>query len=109
VDAFNRDFQEGPVFECPPFENLRALSVYDSFWDVGQLTHPGEAWAVDEKTQDGIKAYLTMTHAQDELTRVGRECRQIINWAIKVNVKMSALRLSLEIESECFERVPLLN
>ncbi|EGG02740.1 uncharacterized protein MELLADRAFT_78703 [Melampsora larici-populina 98AG31] len=91
VDGFNADFPDGPVFDCPSFENCRALSVYDPFWDVGQLTHPGEAWAVDPKTQEGIQAYLAMTHAHDELTRVGRECCQMIKWAASVKQKISVL------------------
>lgn len=75
VNNFNKDFPEGPLFDCPSFDDARSLSVYDSFWDVGQLTHPGEAWAVDPKTQDGIHAYLAKTHALDELILSSRLSR----------------------------------
>ncbi|KAH9821724.1 hypothetical protein DFH28DRAFT_882495, partial [Melampsora americana] len=50
--------------------------VNDCFWDIGAPTYPGEAWAVDSKTQPGIKALWDENHAGEEPQRLGRECRQ---------------------------------
>lgn len=98
VNTFNESFADEVVIECPEFEHIRRLSVYDTFWDVGHLTHPTEAWAVDPRTQEGIQAYLVMSHACDELSRVARECRQMIRWSLVVNEKVSVFRTALEIE-----------
>lgn len=100
VNSFNLDFPEAVPFQCSTFEIIKGLSVYDAFWDVGQLTHPNEAWAIDKKTQDGIQAHLTMTHALDELSRVGRECRQMIKWSLLVDERASVLRAALENEGK---------
>lgn len=97
VKKFNVDFPNDEPIICPPFDDMKRLSLADRFWDIGQLTHPDQPWAVDQDTQDGIRAYLDMTHASDELRRIGRECRQSINWALEMEEKVSALKTSVEI------------
>ncbi|EGG07699.1 uncharacterized protein MELLADRAFT_85566 [Melampsora larici-populina 98AG31] len=86
VTKFNNDFPDNPIL-CPPFEEMKRLSLQDGFWDIGQLTHPDQPWAVDKDTQEGIRAYLDKTHASDELHRISRECRHAINWAFKMQEK----------------------
>ncbi|KAH9823186.1 hypothetical protein DFH28DRAFT_880646, partial [Melampsora americana] len=81
VKKFNIDFPTNEPIVCPPFDEMKSLSLADRFWDMGQLTHPDQPWAVDPDTQDGIRAHLDMTHASDELHRIARESRQCINWA----------------------------
>ncbi|KAH9807709.1 hypothetical protein DFH28DRAFT_1202125, partial [Melampsora americana] len=87
VKKFNIDFPTNDPVVCPPFDEMKSLSLADRFWDVGQLTHPDQPWAVDQDTQDGIRAYLDMTHTRDELHRIARECRQCINWALEMEEK----------------------
>ncbi|KAH9808173.1 hypothetical protein DFH28DRAFT_936433 [Melampsora americana] len=96
VTKFNNDFPANNPIVCPPFEEMKRLSLQDGFWDIGQLTHPDQPWAVDKDTQEGIRAYLDKTHASDELNRISRECRQSINWALKVQDKLSALKTAVE-------------
>ncbi|KAH9820114.1 hypothetical protein DFH28DRAFT_1079967 [Melampsora americana] len=88
VKKFNIDFPTDQPILCPPFEDMKRLSLADRFWDIGQLTHPEQPWAVDQDTQDGIWAYLEMTHASDELRRIGRELRQSMNWALGMEEKV---------------------
>lgn len=100
VDGYNKDYaQENPI-ACLTLDEVRKLSLSDSFWDIGQLTHPTEAWAVDPKTQDGIKALRERCHAKDELRRLTRECRQSIKWAVCMEEKLSLLDTCLQLESE---------
>ncbi|KAH9807908.1 hypothetical protein DFH28DRAFT_1088614 [Melampsora americana] len=105
VNSFSSDFPQEVGFECPTFEDMRALSVYDAFWDIGQVTHPTEAWAVDQKTQDGIQAHLSMTHALDELSRLARECRQMVKWALDVDEKASFVRGAVASEDMSLESI----
>lgn len=78
--------------QCPTFDEVKAMLIDDHFWDFGQLTHPDERWANDPDLQAGIKAHLDLTHAEDEIRRIGRECRQIVNWAAETNEKILYLR-----------------
>ncbi|EGG13217.1 uncharacterized protein MELLADRAFT_86737 [Melampsora larici-populina 98AG31] len=91
VSGHNKSFPRKQI-ECPEFEDMKSLPIDDSFWDFGHLTHPEEPWATDSRLQDGIKWYLEVTHSKDELRRVGRECRQSMNWAIETNKKISDLK-----------------
>ncbi|KAH9809123.1 hypothetical protein DFH28DRAFT_934631 [Melampsora americana] len=96
VDKFNTEFPSADPIVCPVLEDIKKLQLADPFWDIGQLTHPNEAWATDEDTKVGIRAYLEMTHAHDELRRVGREVRQAIKWALVTQEKLSVLKTALE-------------
>ncbi|KAH9811116.1 hypothetical protein DFH28DRAFT_901547 [Melampsora americana] len=97
VKKFINDFPTAEPVVCPPFDDMKRISLADRFWDIGQLTHPGQPWAVDQDTQDGIRAYLDMTHARDELHRLSRECRQAINWALETEKRLSDLNTALEV------------
>ncbi|KAH9809610.1 hypothetical protein DFH28DRAFT_904324 [Melampsora americana] len=92
VLAFNGSFPDATPMECPEFNEVKSTPIEDRFWDFGRLTHPEEAWAKDVKLQDGIKWYLEVTHSEDELRRIGRECRQSIEWAIKTYKKLMDLK-----------------
>jgi hypothetical protein len=95
VKKFNSDFPTPEPIVCPSLEEVKRLSLADSFWDIGCLTHPGQPWATDQNTQDGIRAYLDMTHARDELHRLSRECRQAMKWAFEMEDKLSALKTAV--------------
>lgn len=98
VEKFNHDFPNAEPLVCPSFEEMKRLSLADCFWDIGQLTHPGQPWAVDQETQEGIRAYLDMSHAWDELRQISRECRQAIKWALGMEDKLSLLQSALDLE-----------
>lgn len=84
---FNERFNPSPLIVCPELETVKSMPMDDVFWNIGNLTHPDEPWAVDVNTQKGIQAYLTLTHAQDELRRIARELRQQIRWALAMDKK----------------------
>ncbi|KAH9815178.1 hypothetical protein DFH28DRAFT_893176 [Melampsora americana] len=105
VEKFNQDYPSPNLIECPSLEDILRMSLADHFWDIGQLTHPHEAWAVDRHTQDGIQAYLEATHSEDEVRRVGRECRQAVKWALDRQEKLSAFSTSLELQDNDTETV----
>lgn len=91
VNEFNEKFPSAHPIACLDFDNIKQLPVFDPFWDIGNLTHPTEAWAIDKKTKEGIVAYRDKIHAFDELRRVGRECRQAIKWALDMDTKLLLL------------------
>ncbi|KAH9817294.1 hypothetical protein DFH28DRAFT_890059 [Melampsora americana] len=97
VKKYNNEFPNADPIPCPSFEEMKRLPFADGFWDIGQLTHPGQPWAVDHATQEGIRALLDLTHARDELHRIGRECRQSINWAVGMEDKLLSLKTAFEL------------
>ncbi|KAH9818881.1 hypothetical protein DFH28DRAFT_887762 [Melampsora americana] len=101
VQQFNQEFPTPDPIVCPAFDEIRRLSVFDPFWNIGQLTHPAEAWAVDKKTQEGIQALQDRLHAHDELRRVLRESRQSVKWALVMEEKLSVLNTALHLQGEC--------
>lgn len=100
VNKFNTDYPAETPMTFPTLEEVRRLTLLDPFWNIGQLTHPGEAWAVDPNTQDGIKAYRDRDHAMDELRRLARECRQSIKWGVCMEEKLSVLNTALRQDGE---------
>lgn len=99
---FNEEFPSRPPIPCPLFEEVQKLSLADQFCDMGGLTHPGEPWAVDPSTREGIRSYLDFIHARDEISRIGRECRQAMKWAFDIQERLSALLTALELEGLIF-------
>ncbi|KAH9808487.1 hypothetical protein DFH28DRAFT_830681, partial [Melampsora americana] len=95
VQLFNTEFPTPNPIPCPTWDNVRHLLVLDAFWDIGQLTHPGEAWAADPKTQLGIKALCDKMHASDELWRLACECRQAVKWGRSMESKLSVLNTAI--------------
>jgi hypothetical protein len=70
------------VLATPNLDEVKRFTLEDSFWNMGQLTHPDEPWETNKNIQKGIDAYLTSTHCQDELNQIAREARQAVKWAI---------------------------
>lgn len=95
VTDFNSRFKPRPKLQCPNLDETAKLPITDPFWDFGALTHPEEPWAVDKNTQDGIQAYLEVTHGEDELRRISRELRQLVKWALATNNKMESLAVKV--------------
>ncbi|KAH9807646.1 hypothetical protein DFH28DRAFT_914048, partial [Melampsora americana] len=100
VLAFNTAFPGPNPIDYLTFDEVNVMPIDHPFWDFGRLTHPQEPWAVDPRVQDGIKAHLNVTHAEDELRRIARECRQLINWSGDTYQKMSHLRQIVYSEDE---------
>lgn len=67
------------------------MEITDPFWDGGQLSHPDEAWASEPETKEGIQAFLTCRSAREELSRIGREVRHILQWACQHQAKLDLL------------------
>ncbi|KAH9810643.1 hypothetical protein DFH28DRAFT_1085577 [Melampsora americana] len=103
VLAFNEAFPGPNPIESLSFDEVKGISIDHPFWDFGHLTHPQEPWAVDPRVQDGIKAHLNLTHSEDELRRIGRECRQLINWSGDTYQKVSHLREIVYSEDESLD------
>lgn len=100
VQEYNDNFPSPNPIECPPVEEIQRLLLEDLFWDIGQLTHPGEPWAADPDTRDGIQACLDCSHSQDELNWIARECRQAVKWALDLKEKLSVFLTALELGGE---------
>lgn len=79
----------------PSAADIKALPLSDSFWDLGQLSHPNEPWAVDQPTKDGIQAYLKKSRATEEVGRLARESRQVLSWAVATQEKLNNLQESI--------------
>ncbi|KAI7942707.1 hypothetical protein MJO28_012734 [Puccinia striiformis f. sp. tritici] len=94
--AFNTEFSPQVEVGTPAFEEVKALGIDNLFWNVGRLDHPSEPWAVDPSTQEGIQAYLIVSHCQDELHRIAREARQAVKWAIDKSQKIEQLHELLQ-------------
>ncbi|KAH9809243.1 hypothetical protein DFH28DRAFT_1111982 [Melampsora americana] len=92
ASAYNASFPNQTPINFPDFEQVKSTPIEDQFWDFGRLTHPEEAWATNSTLQDGIKWYLEVTHSEDELRRIGRECRQSIRWAVETYKKLMDLK-----------------
>lgn len=96
ANNFNTNFNPPEPIVCPDLVVARRLALDDPFWNIGALTHPNEPWAVDQNTQQGIQAYLDITHAQDELRRISRELRQALRWALQTDEKIKRLEFQLQ-------------
>lgn len=111
VERYNHILEQSgaPMMIVPGAVEIKALPLSDSFWDVGQLSHPNELWAVDQPTKDGIQAYLKKRRAEEELGRVARESRQLMNWGILTQEKLIELQKSVTGSSQwisfCFKRM----
>ncbi|KAH9815483.1 hypothetical protein DFH28DRAFT_1126225 [Melampsora americana] len=77
---------------CPLYDEAKGMSIEDPFWNSGALSHPNEAWAVDQGTKDGIYAFLPQQSCAEELRRIGREVRQMMLYALQTDEKLDSLR-----------------
>ncbi|OAV91961.1 hypothetical protein PTTG_02571 [Puccinia triticina 1-1 BBBD Race 1] len=80
---YNNRFSASTNLDTPNFEAIKKMNLDDVFWNSGLFTHPQEPWAVEKSIQEGIEAYLIMSHSQDELRRIAREARQAVQWGVE--------------------------
>lgn len=92
VKEYNERFKPVPLLPDPSYDDVYSMKITDPFWDGGNLSHPDEAWANETETKEGIQAFLTCRSSREELSRIGREVRHIIQWAIKHQHKLDAIR-----------------
>lgn len=71
--------------------SIQSMVISDPFWNVRLLTHSRENWAVEEQTQKGIQAYLSWSRCEEELRRISREVRQMVQAALQMDSKLQTL------------------
>jgi hypothetical protein len=95
--TFNSEFFPEHVLATPDLDKVKRIHLEDSFWNMGQLTHPDEAWEVDPNVQKGIEAYPTLSHCQDELRLIACKGRQAVKWAITWASQLDQIFIALSI------------
>ncbi|KAH9822663.1 hypothetical protein DFH28DRAFT_1181544 [Melampsora americana] len=75
---------------------LHVKHLEDPFWNIGHLTHPDEVWATDVATQLGIQAYRTFRSCDEELRRIAREVRNMIQDSLRVEDRLTNLKATTE-------------
>ncbi|EFP82321.2 uncharacterized protein PGTG_07718 [Puccinia graminis f. sp. tritici CRL 75-36-700-3] len=88
ANDYNTKFTPEIYLPTPTLDEVKAYQMDHAFWSIGLLDHPHEPWAADTDTQQGIQAYLLLTHTEDELRRISREARQAVEWAIQKGQKL---------------------
>lgn len=92
ANEYNSKFEPEPLVATPTLQEVEAMDISHPFLNFGSLIHSDEPWAVDEPTQTGIEAYITVSRCKEELRRVAKETRQMLNWAIDFQEKIDVLR-----------------
>lgn len=91
VNQYHRTFRNAVRIQCPTLAMVKSLQLDDSFWDIGELTHPSEPWATDPDTKVGIQAFLVARNCEEELKRIAREVRQMIQSSLNMASKMDSV------------------
>lgn len=88
VTKYHQNFRTAAKLDCPTLATVRSLPLENAFWDIGNLTHPAEPWAIDADTKVGIQAYLSARSCEEELRRVAREVRQMMRSSLNMANKL---------------------
>lgn len=88
---FNEAFRPANLIPTPSFESINRMKIDDPFWEIEDLTHPNEDWAVDPLTRSGIDAWRIQRSSREEMRRIGRELRQQLQWALVYSSKVKDL------------------
>lgn len=88
VERYNTSYPSNEPLVTYTLDQMKGLSIDDSFWDFGHLTHPDENWAVDKETQRGIEAYRLLCRCEEELRRISREIRRVLKWSLVTGGKI---------------------
>ncbi|KAH9814029.1 hypothetical protein DFH28DRAFT_895069, partial [Melampsora americana] len=94
---FNESFRPATLIPTPSFESINRMKIDDPFWEIEELTHPNEDWAVDPLTRAGIDAWRIQRSAREEMRRIGRELRQQLQWALVYSTKVKDLERNIPI------------
>lgn len=88
IVKYNRAYPSDNPLINYTLEQAKNLTLEDTFWNFGHLTHPNEPWAVEMDTQRGIQAYLLLCRCEEELRRISREVRQLLKWCLVTAAKI---------------------
>lgn len=91
VEKFNASYPEHQLTDYPTLEDVKEYPLEHNFWSIGSLTHPDEAWATDPLVQQGIQSWLTLQRCDEELRRIAREVRQLLQSALISKRKLDEL------------------
>ncbi|KAH9810783.1 hypothetical protein DFH28DRAFT_932317 [Melampsora americana] len=91
VQSYHRRYPDRPALQLPLFEEVKALDIADPFWNIGHLTHPEEAWAVDRSTQLGIEAFRSARSSDEETERISCEVQHMMRSGLQMAERLSAL------------------
>lgn len=92
VKDYNDRFSPTPLIEDPALDDVERMDVSDLFWSGGStLSHPGEPWASDLPTREGIQFFLSLRSSKEELCRIAREARQLAQWAIDYQARIDSV------------------
>jgi hypothetical protein len=89
---YNDRFTPGTLLATPSLQEVEGMELGDPFLNFGGLIHSNEPWAVDDATQEGIQAYIDVCRCTEELRRIAKEARQMMNWALGFQKKIDILR-----------------
>ncbi|KAH9812739.1 hypothetical protein DFH28DRAFT_1129505 [Melampsora americana] len=96
VSNYNRKHRPAVPIPNPAFNEIEAMSITDHFWDIGGLTHPNEPWASDKPTREAIRHFLIKRGAEEEVRRIAREVRQLVNWSIVYQDRINQIKRTWE-------------
>ncbi|KAH9811811.1 hypothetical protein DFH28DRAFT_931486 [Melampsora americana] len=91
---YNEDFTPNPLLHTPTLQEVEEMDLCHPFLNFGSLIHSTEPWAVDKATQEGMEAYINVCRCTEELRRIAKEARQMLNWAVLYQAKIDHLRLN---------------
>ncbi|KAH9822566.1 hypothetical protein DFH28DRAFT_1181288 [Melampsora americana] len=92
AQAYNEQFAPLTLLATPSLQEVEAMDLSHTFLNFGGLIHSDEPWAVDVPTQQGIEAYISICRCTEELWRIAKEARQMMNWAVQYQGKIDRLR-----------------
>ena len=88
---YNERFGPNVPLPTPTLKEVEQMDITDRFFDCGHLTHPREPWAVDPRIQEGIEAHLDVLRCDEELRRIAKEARQMMNCGLAFQDKIDCL------------------
>lgn len=88
---YNSAHRPQDALVVPSLQTIHSMSISDPFWEMAGLSHPDEDWAVDVNTRAGIDAFRTERSCLEELRRIARELRQLLQWAVDYATRIKEL------------------
>lgn len=89
---YNETYEPTNVIPVPELGIIQGMPISDPFWESAGLSHPDEDWAADPKTREGIEAFRTLRSCQEEMRRIAREIRHLLQWAVEYSSQLDELR-----------------
>ncbi|KAH9807940.1 hypothetical protein DFH28DRAFT_1227737 [Melampsora americana] len=81
AQSFLQQFPQHPSSPVIEYLDLLQLEADDPFWNDGVFTHSNKPWAINLKTQMGMRALARVQRGQEELCQVAWEVRRAMRWA----------------------------